>query len=67
MFDRILKSLETPGCFVDLAVINFHKAFDLFSHLSAYLNLKQMGAKRQTLTITEIFGWTAAEGIRSPQ
>ena len=51
MFDRIRKSLETPGCFVDLAVIAFRKAFDLLSHLSACLNLKRMGAKRETLTI----------------
>ena len=50
MFDRILKSLETPGCFVDLAVIDFRKAFYLLFRFSACLN-KSMGQWRQTLTI----------------
>ena len=51
MYDQILTWLDKQGCFVDLAAIDFRKAFDLLSHLVACQNLKRMGAKHQTLAI----------------
>ena len=51
MYDQILKRLKKQGCFIDIAVISFRKAFDILSHLVACQNPKRMDAKNQTLAI----------------
>ena len=49
MFDCVLQWLEKGSCFVDIWAVDFRKAFDLICHLTAGMNLQEMGAKRRTL------------------
>ena len=49
MFDCVLQWFEKGSCFVDICAVDFRKAFDLIRHLTAGMNLQEMGAKRRTL------------------
>ena len=49
MFDFVLQWLKKGSCFVDICAVDFQKAFDLIRHLTAGMNLQEMGAKRRTL------------------
>ena len=49
MFDCVLQWLEKVSCFVDICAVDFRKAFDLIHHLTAGMNLQEMGAKRRTI------------------
>ena len=49
MFDCVFQWLEKGSCFVDICAVDFQKDFDLIRHLTAGINLQEMGAKWRTL------------------
>ena len=48
MLDCVPQWLEKGSCFVDIRAVDFRKAFDLIRHLTAGMNVQEMGAKRHT-------------------
>ena len=48
MHDKLLKWVKRGHSFVDNGAIDFQKVFDLINHIVPALNLKLMGAKKNT-------------------
>ena len=55
LYDDILSWLEKGKSFVDLALADYRKAFDLIKHIIALNNLSEMGAKSDLLRLVADF------------
>ena len=55
LVDIIFKWLDKGSTFIDLALADFRKAFDLICHLTAAKNMRAMGAQKRSLALVMSF------------